>query len=55
MNSSAKREVSHDPREIEEKQRSSRLTRGHLGNHSRKSSTSKEAESPKIFKSSSST
>jgi hypothetical protein len=56
MSSSTKREVSHDPREIETKHRmSSRLNRKHLGNHSRKSSTSTKAEMPKIVKSSSST
>jgi hypothetical protein len=56
MSSSTKGEVSHDPKEIEpRKRRSSRLNRQHPGIHSRKSSTSKEAELPKIFKSSSST
>jgi hypothetical protein len=54
--SSSKKEVSHDPREIERKQRrSSRLIRKHPGSHSRKSSTSTEAKMPKIVKSSSST
>jgi hypothetical protein len=43
MSSSTKREVSHDPREIESKQRrSSRLNRKHSCSHSRKSSTSTE-------------
>jgi hypothetical protein len=56
MSSSTKREVSHDPREIEPRQRrSSRLNRKHPGIHSRKSSTSAEAKMPMIFKSSSST
>jgi hypothetical protein len=56
MSSSTKREVSHDPREIEPKQRrSSRLNRKHPGSHSRKSSTSTKAKMPKIVKSSSST
>jgi hypothetical protein len=56
MNSSTKREVSHDPREIELRQRrSSRLNRKHPGSHSRKLSTSTEAKMPKIVKSSSST
>jgi hypothetical protein len=56
MSSSIKREVSHDPREIEPKQRrSSRFNRKHPVSHSRKSSTSTEAKMPKIFKSSSST
>jgi hypothetical protein len=54
MSSSIKREVSHDPREIEPKhRRSSRLNRKHPGCHSRKSSTSTEAEIPKIINSSS--
>jgi hypothetical protein len=56
MSSSANREVSHDPREIEPKhRRSSRLNRRHSGSHSRKYSTSTEAKMPKIVKSSSST
>jgi hypothetical protein len=56
MSSSTKREVSDDPREIEPKhRRSSRLNRKHPGSHSRKSYTSKEAEMPKMVKSSSST
>jgi hypothetical protein len=56
MSSSTKREVSHDPSEMEPKQRrSSRLIRKHPGGHSRKSSTSKEAKMSKIVKSSSST
>jgi hypothetical protein len=55
MSSSGKREVSHDPREIEpKKRRSSRLNRKHPGSHSRKS-TSTEAKMPRIVKSSSST
>jgi hypothetical protein len=55
MSSSTKREVSHDPREIEPKQKSSfRLNRKHPGSHSRKSSTSTEAKTPKIVKPSSS-
>jgi hypothetical protein len=56
MSSSTKREVSHDPNKIESKQRrSSRLNRKHPGSHSRKSSTSTDAKSTKIVKSSSST
>jgi hypothetical protein len=56
MSSSTKREVSHDLREIEPRQRrSSRLNRKHPGSHSRKFSTSTEAKVPKIVKSSSST
>jgi hypothetical protein len=57
MTSSTKREVSHDPREIEGKHRrsSSRLNRKHPGSHSRKSYTPTEAKMPKIVKSSSST
>jgi hypothetical protein len=56
MVSSTKKEVSHDPREIETKQRrSSRLNRKHPGSHSRKSFTSTEFKSPKIVKSYSST
>jgi hypothetical protein len=56
MSLSTRREVSHDPREIQAKQRrSSRLNRKHTGSHSRKSSTSTEAKTPKIVKSSSST
>jgi hypothetical protein len=56
MSSSTKREVSHDPREIEPKhRRHSRLIRKHPGSHSRKSNTSTEAKMPKILKSSSST
>jgi hypothetical protein len=56
MGSSTRREVSHDPREIEPRhRRPSRLNRKHPGSHSRKSSTSTEAKMLKIFKSSSST
>jgi hypothetical protein len=56
MSSSTKKEDSHDPREVEPRQRmSSRLNRKHLGSHFRKSSTSTEAKLPKIVKSSSST
>jgi hypothetical protein len=56
MSSSTKREVSHDPRGIEAKQRRpSRLNRKHPGSHSRKSNTPTEAKMPKIVKSSSST
>jgi hypothetical protein len=48
--------VSHDPREIEpRRRRSSRINRKHRGSHSIKSSTSTEAKTPKIVKSSSST
>jgi hypothetical protein len=54
MSSSTKREVSHDPREIEPKhRRSPRLNRKHPGSHSRKSYTPTEAKIPKIVKSSS--
>jgi hypothetical protein len=53
MSSSTKREVSHDPREIEPKhRRSSRLNKKHPGSHSRKSYTPTEAKIPKIVKSS---
>jgi hypothetical protein len=56
MSSSTKREISHDPREIEAKhRRSSRLNKKHPGSHYRKSSISKEAKLHKIVKSSSST
>jgi hypothetical protein len=56
MSSSTKREVCHDPREIEAKhRRSSRLNRKHPGSHSRKFSTPTEAKMPKIVMSSSST
>jgi hypothetical protein len=56
MSSSTKREVSNDPREIEQKhRRSSRLHRKYPGSHSRKSSTSTEAKMHKIVKSSLST
>jgi hypothetical protein len=56
MSSSTKWEVSHVPREIESKQRSSsRLNRKYPGSHPRKSSTSTEVEMPNIVKSSSST
>jgi hypothetical protein len=56
MSSSAKSEVSHDPREIEPRQRwSSRLNIKHMDSHSRKSSTSTEAKLPEIVKASSST
>jgi hypothetical protein len=56
MSSSTKREVSHDPREIEAKhRRSSRLNKKPLASHSRKCNTPAEAKMPKIVKSSSST
>jgi hypothetical protein len=56
MMNSTKREIYHDPREIELKQRrSSILNRKHPVSHSRKSSTSTEAKMPKTVKSSSST
>jgi hypothetical protein len=55
MSSSTKREVSHDPREIEPKHRmSSRPNRKHPGSYFRKSNTPAEAKMPKIVKSSSS-
>jgi hypothetical protein len=48
---STKREVFHDPREIEPRQRKySRLNRKHPCGHSRKYSTSTEAKMPKIQK-----
>jgi hypothetical protein len=54
MSSSTKSEVSHDPRDIEPRQRrSSRLNRKLPGSHSRKSYTPMEAKMPKIVKSSS--
>jgi hypothetical protein len=47
-----KREVFHNPREIEPKHRRSyKLNRKHPDSHSRKSSTSYEAKMPKIVKS----
>jgi hypothetical protein len=47
---------SHEPREIEPRQRgSSRVNRKHPHSHSKKSYTSTEAKMPKIVKSSSST
>jgi hypothetical protein len=56
MSSSTKREVSHDPREIEPRQRRpSRVNRKYHSSHIRKSSTSTEAKMLKIIKSSSST
>jgi hypothetical protein len=56
MSSSTRRDVSHDPRETDSRQRmSSRSNRKHTDSHSKKSSTSTEAKIPKIFKSSSST
>jgi hypothetical protein len=56
MSSSTKREASHDPREIEPRQRrSSKFNRKHPLSHSRKSSTSTEAKMTKIVKSSAST
>jgi hypothetical protein len=56
MSSATKREVSHDPREIEPKhRRSSRLSKKHPGSHSRISYTSTETKMPKIVKSYSST
>jgi hypothetical protein len=56
MSSSTKRELSHDPREIEAKHRRySRLNTKHPGIHSRKSYTPTEAKMPKIAKSYSST
>jgi hypothetical protein len=56
MISSTKREIFHDPREIEPRQRnSSRLNRKHPCSHSRKSSTSTKDKMPKRVKSSSST
>jgi hypothetical protein len=56
MSSSTKREVSHDPRDIKPRQRSSsRSNKKHLGSHFRNSSTSTEDKIPKIVKSSSST
>jgi hypothetical protein len=51
MSSSTKREISHDPREIEGKRRRfSRLNRKHPGSHARKSTTSTEAKVPHLRK-----
>jgi hypothetical protein len=51
MISSTKREVSHDRREIEPRQRwSSKLNRKNPNGSSRKYSTSMEAKMPKIVK-----
>jgi hypothetical protein len=56
MSSLTKREMSHEPREIEPRQRrSSRFNRRHPSSHSRKYSTSTKDKMPKIVKSSSST
>jgi hypothetical protein len=56
MSSSTKREVSHDPMEIEPSQRrSSRFNGIHPGSNSLKYSTSSENKMPKIVKSSSPT
>jgi hypothetical protein len=56
MSSSTKREVSHDPRKTEPRQRrSSRLNRKYTGSYSRRSSISRETKMPKIVRSSSST
>jgi hypothetical protein len=56
MSSSTKRKVSHDPIEIELRQRrSSRLNRKYPSGYSRKYSTSTDAKLPKIVKASSST
>jgi hypothetical protein len=55
MSSSTKREVSHDPTEIETRlAKPLRLNRKYPGSHCRKSSTSTEAKLPKIVKSSTS-
>jgi hypothetical protein len=56
MSSPTKREVYHDPRETQPRQRrSSRLNRKLQGCHSKKSNSSKDSKMPKIIKSSSST
>jgi hypothetical protein len=56
MSSSTRREVSHDPREIDPKHRRSyRSNRKHPGIHAKKSNTPAEAKMPKIVNSSSST
>ena len=56
MNSSLKREVSRDPREVEQRQRrSSRLNRKHQGFHAKRYVSSKGSKVPKILKSSPST
>jgi hypothetical protein len=55
LSSSTKREVCHDPKEIEPRQRrSSKWNRKQLGSHSRKYSTSIEDKLSKIVESSSS-
>ena len=56
MSSPLKREVSHDPREVKKKQRSSfRLNRKHQGSQTKRSVSSKDSNMPKILKSSPST
>jgi hypothetical protein len=56
MSSPTEREVSHDPRELEQRQRrSSRLNRKYQGGHAKRSVSSKDSKMPKIVKSSSST
>ena len=56
MSSPTKSDVSHDPRETEQRQiRSYRKNRKHQGGHAKRFVTSKDSKMPKIFKSSSST
>jgi hypothetical protein len=56
MSSPTKMEVSHDPQDIEPRQRSSsRLNRKFQGDYSKKSNSSKNSKMPKIIKSSTST
>ena len=56
MRSPLKREVSHDPREVEKRQRrSSRLSRKHQGVHAKRSVSPKDSKMPKILMSSPST
>ena len=56
MSSQTRKEVSHDPRDIEpsRQRRSSRLNRKYQGGQSKKSDSSKDSKMPKIIKSSSS-
>ena len=56
MRSPLKREVSHDPRDVEKRQRrSSILYRKHQGVHAKRSVSPKDSKMPKILQSSSST
>ena len=52
MSSPTEREVSHDPREVDQKQRrSSRLNRRYQGTHAKRSVSSKDSKVPKMLKS----